>query len=82
MKKLLIGFLLVPWLCYGQNLTLKGTITDAKTGTLLPYAYVQIKGKALGTVTDSEGYFKLTVPKTLQNELLVFSYVEIGRAHV
>ncbi len=75
MKKLLIGILLSPWLCYAQNLTLKGTITDAKSGTLLPYAYVQIKGKALGTVTNSDGYFRLTVPKTLQNELLVFSYV-------
>jgi len=43
MSKLLIGFLLAPWLCYGQNLILKGTITDAKNGTLLPYAYVQVK---------------------------------------
>ncbi len=75
MNKLLIGFLLAPWLCYGQNLVLKGTITDVKSGDLLPYAYVQIKGKALGTVTNSEGFFKLTVPKSLQNEILVFSYV-------
>jgi protease II len=75
MNKLLIGFLLAPWLCYGQNLTLKGIITDSKTGTLLPYAYVQVKGKALGTVTNSDGFFKLTVPKSLQIEMLVFSYV-------
>ncbi len=75
MKKLLIGILLLSRLCYAQNLVLNGTISDAKSGTPLPYAYVQIKGKALGTVTNSEGYFNLTVPKSLQTEILVFSYV-------
>ena len=75
MKKILIGMLLVARLGYAQNLVVTGTIADAKSGTPLPYAYVQIKGKALGTVTDPKGKFKLTVPKSLQQETLIFSYV-------
>lgn len=48
---------------YGQDVTVKGKVTDATTGEGLPYAALLIKGTTLGTATDAEGFFVLSVPK-------------------
>jgi hypothetical protein len=40
---------------------LSGKITDAKNGDPVPYATVAIKGTSLGTTTDFDGNYKLTL---------------------
>lgn len=50
-----------------------GTVRDAQTGDPLPGVNVVVKGTTLGTATDLEGRYSLTVP-SLQ-DTLVFSFV-------
>ncbi len=59
---------------YAQgNINVRGTVTD-NTGEPLIGATVIVKGQsALGTVTDIDGNFQLTVPS--EQSVLVFSYV-------
>lgn len=54
-----------------REITVKGTVTD-ELGEPLPGATVQQKGTALGTVTNFDGTFSLSVPA---EATLVFSFV-------
>lgn len=51
--------------------TITGTITDAETGDPLIGANVLIKGTTMGTVTDFDGNYSLTVN---EGDMLVISY--------
>ncbi len=57
----------------GQGLTVTGTVTSFEDGTTLPGVNILIKGKAVGTVTDLDGNYSLSVPS--QDDILVFSLV-------
>jgi len=50
-----------------------GTVTDAETGEPIPAANVVVLGTTIGTSTDSEGKYSLTVPDDA--EILQFSYL-------
>ena len=75
MKKLL---LLVMVLCFGgtilfaQTKQITGTVTSASDGESIPGVSVAVKGTTIGTITNADGNFSLTVP---ENEVLVFSFV-------
>lgn len=69
---LLISFLLLSGL-YGQNVTVKGVVTDSITGDALPYAELLIQGSTFGTITNGEGQFSLSVPSG--KKTLVVSYL-------
>ncbi|MDR2908117.1 MAG: DUF5686 and carboxypeptidase regulatory-like domain-containing protein, partial [Bacteroidales bacterium] len=43
--------------------TLKGKVTDAKTGEPIPFAAVQFPRTSIGTTTDFEGFYALTYNK-------------------
>lgn len=51
-----------------------GIVVDAGTGEPLPGVNVLIKGTSIGTVTDFDGRYSLTLPEGKENTL-VFSYV-------
>ena len=55
-----------------QQNTITGTVTD-ENGMLLPGVNVVIKGTTIGTITDVEGQYKITVPGA--DAVLVISYV-------
>ncbi|MEO5682462.1 MAG: TonB-dependent receptor [Chitinophagaceae bacterium] len=55
------------------NFPVSGNVTDAVTGTPLTGASINLKGTALGTVTNSAGDFTLEVPD--KAGVLVISYV-------
>jgi len=57
---------------FAQNRSITGTVTD-NTGSPMPGVTVVVKGTTLGTVTDTEGKFVLSVPATSQ--ILLFSFV-------
>lgn len=57
----LLCMLLLPPCIYAQNKTVSGTVTDAK-GAPLAGASVLVEKSTIGTATDGEGKFKLTVP--------------------
>jgi hypothetical protein len=62
MKKLLSSLLtLISFLSLAQAQVFEAAIKDAKTKEALPYVNVGIIGKAVGTVTDMDGQFKLSL---------------------
>ncbi len=61
-----------PPLQQPQKKELSGTVKDPK-GLLLPGVTVMVKGTTLGTITDNEGNFRLSVP--VDAKTLVFSFV-------
>jgi TonB-linked SusC/RagA family outer membrane protein len=75
MKKFLLlcfafVFVLSAW---AQERVVSGKVTSAEDGSALPGVNVVLKGTTNGTVTDSEGGFKLTVPAS--GGTLLFSFI-------
>ncbi len=56
---------------FGQALEISGTVTEALTGDPLPGANIAVKGTNLGTASDREGNFNLTLPNANQATLVV-----------
>jgi TonB-linked SusC/RagA family outer membrane protein len=63
----------------GQDVIVKGKVTDASTGQTLPGVTVQIKGSRSGTVSDINGNFTISAPDIAT---LVFSFVGFDVAEV
>ncbi|MEM9833384.1 MAG: TonB-dependent receptor, partial [Bacteroidota bacterium] len=57
---------------HAQN-TISGTVTDGENNETLPGVNVLVKGTTIGTITDVEGKYSLSVPNDA--ETLVFSSV-------
>ncbi|MBB6458973.1 SusC/RagA family TonB-linked outer membrane protein [Flammeovirga kamogawensis] len=66
-------FMMVHANIFAQNKTLSGTILDGESSTPLPGVNVQVKGTVIGTVTDFDGNFTLSVPE--ESEILMFSFI-------
>lgn len=60
--------------------TVTGTVTDATNGETLPGVNVLVKGTSMGTATDVNGKYELTV-ESLQ-DTLVFSFIGYQRQEV
>ena len=86
MKKLinlLLGFLLLGWLsnaAMAQNRTITGKVTSAKEKEPLIGVTVGVKGTTLGTTTDADGKFAISVPAN--KSILVFSFVGMKKTEV
>lgn len=63
-----------------KSKTITGKVSDEQ-GNVLPGVTVIIKGTTLGTATGADGEYKLEIPGDSE-QVLIFSFVEIGRAHV
>ncbi len=57
----------------GQGFTVSGKVTDALDGAGLPGVSISVEGSTVGTASDFEGKYSLTVPS--KETVLVFSYV-------
>ncbi|MGB9747540.1 MAG: SusC/RagA family TonB-linked outer membrane protein [Bacteroidales bacterium] len=64
---------------YAQTYEVKGQVTD-KTGNPLPGVNVVIKGTSLGTITDTEGHFRIS--SVSPSAVLVFSFVGMKTTEV
>src|SRR3989339_1361277 len=58
---------------FAQQLTVKGTVKDLKTGEPLPAANVLNKSTGLGTITQADGTYRIDVASA--NAVLTFSSV-------
>jgi len=58
---------------FGQQRTITGVVTDASTNTPLPGVNVVVQNTTIGTTTDVEGRYSLSVPGP--DAVLVFSFV-------
>lgn len=69
---LILFLLFLPIAAFAQSSSIKGTVTDAKSGEALVGVSVVQKSTNNGTVTDLDGHFQLNVPS---NTTLVISYL-------
>jgi len=76
---LLLGIFALCTQILAQNRTITGRVTDEK-GSALSNASITVKGTSLGTTTNNEGSFTLTVPSTAR--ALVVSYVGLADREV
>jgi len=60
-------------LVLAQQKTISGKVTSKEDGTTLPGVTVMVKGTTIGTVTDINGKYTLTIP--VKTTTLVFSFV-------
>lgn len=61
-KLFLIAFILISSFCYSQEVLISGKVNEAATGMPIPGANVAVKNSTLGTVTDIDGNFSISVP--------------------
>ena len=78
MKKLLLSYVIMCFLmvsvAFAQNVNVTGKVTSAADGLPLPGVSVSVKGNtSVGTQTDANGNYKLSVPATAKT--LVFRYI-------
>lgn len=57
---------------FAQNITVKGTVTDAATGESLIGVSVAVKGTTVGTQTDVNGAYSINAPSA---STLAFTYI-------
>ena len=80
-KYLLTCFALVFALSlWAQDRTVSGKVTSTEDGSALPGVNVVIKGTTNGTVTDSDGNFKLTISGSAPS--LVFSFIGLTTTEI
>ncbi len=71
---LLIAFVLFGFtLSNAQEIEITGTVTQASDGQTLPGVTVLLRGTDIGTVTDIDGQYSLSLPD--DSGILVFSFV-------
>ena len=69
---LLVGFIFILQVSYGQKMTITGTVTAKEDGMPIIGASVMQKGTTNGTVTNFDGVYSISVAN---GATLVFSYV-------
>src|SRR5690349_12945943 len=78
MKRLLHSCVAVMLMLYSmhalaQDRTVTGRVTSTEDGTPIPGVNVLLKGTSIGTSTDAEGNFTLSVPAS--GGALIFSFI-------
>jgi len=71
-KLLWIAFMLVSSFCFSQDVVISGKVNEAATGLPIPGVSIAVKNSTIGSVTDIDGNFTLSVPK---GAAIVFSYI-------
>jgi hypothetical protein len=72
MKKAFFLFLLVVWpILLSAQQSVKGVVVDEK-GVTLPGVFVTLKGTTVGTITDANGAFTITVS---EGNILAFTFI-------
>ncbi len=77
---LLVSFVFATGFVLAQERTVSGKVTSTEDGSALPGVNVVLKGTTNGTVTDTDGNFKLNVPAT--GGSLVFSFIGLQTQEV
>lgn len=69
----MVGMLLILSIFSFAQVQLTGKVTDAKDGSALPGVTVKVKNSNVGTITDGNGVYRLSVPAKATT--LVFSFI-------
>lgn len=65
---------------FAQNRTVSGKVTAADDGSTMPGVNVVLKGTTIGTSTDAEGRYTLSVPSN--GGTLVFSFIGLSNQEI
>ena len=65
---------------FAQNREVSGVVTSADDGTSIPGVSVIVKGTTIGTTTDFDGKYTISVPAG--DEILLFSFVGMKKIEV
>ena len=80
MKTIKFLLLLLPavfaWNLQAQNLTVRGTITDASNGAPVPYASVVVKSTSAWTTSDADGRYEIQAPSNGTLSVAILGYQE------
>ena len=68
-----IMFFMGTVLVHAQTRSISGTVTSAEDSQPIPGVSVSVKGTTLGTITNIDGGFELTIPQDAQT--LIFSFI-------
>jgi TonB-dependent starch-binding outer membrane protein SusC len=83
MKRIYLIFFVILGLLgnslYGQERRVTGTVTQFSDGSSLPGVTVRVKGTTMGTITDMNGRYEVTVPG---DAVLVFSYIGMNTEEI
>ena len=82
MRKMLLlvaSFLLLSWQLSAQTRTISGKVTDEKAAPV-PNVSVTVKGTTIGTTSNEEGVFSITVPDNAKT--LIFSAIGMAPQEV
>jgi len=83
MKKIKAFFVALAMLltvsAFAQDLNVKGIISDSFTGEAVPFASIQLKGTMVGTSSDANGNYSISVPA---DGILVCSSIGYATAEV
>ena len=59
--------------CFAQNVTITGTVTDSSTGIVVSAVSVLLKGTSSGTFTNDKGFFQLVTSRKPPYRLVISS---------
>nr|WP_321451019.1 carboxypeptidase-like regulatory domain-containing protein [uncultured Carboxylicivirga sp.] len=74
-KAILLLFLIIGGTGFAQNVTLKGKVLDAETNQPVEFANIGVVGSFMGTATDFNGGFELTISEEFKNYAVRISAV-------
>lgn len=83
MKYYSILFFIFIACCFAEAQTIKlsGKVTEAKTGTPVPFANVVVKGTTIGTTTDFDGFYSFTINQPYDSlEVRYIGYISRTKA--
>ncbi len=79
MYRLIFIFCFLPFIVSAQQISdraiIKGTVIDNKTKEAIPFVTIKYSNKQKGTISNSEGTYKLTVEKSELKDSIVFSAI-------
>lgn len=70
---LMVGMLLSTWLGAQDSYNIQGVVTDQSNGAPLGFVNISVEGTAIGTYSEDDGTFELTI--NALDDVLVFSFV-------
>ncbi len=81
--KLIIIFLIsTSCFSFGQSKTIEGVVIDANSKVALAFATIGVKGTTIGTVTNSDGRFILSIRGIYADSVLFCSYMGYKNAEI
>jgi len=75
---LLFSFLSFPFISMSQLSVITGKVADEKSAEILPYVNIGVKNQSIGTFSDSNGNYRLELPRGEFD--LIISYVGYEKA--